>query len=62
MGTGVEIEDIYHSRIEVELNHRGTPLPYEFINYAVGSYYPDQQLATLRHRALPANPNLIIFQ
>jgi len=61
MGGGVEIEDVYHSRIEAELNRRRTPLRYEFINYAVGGYLPDQQLATLRHRALNHNPDLIIF-
>lgn len=61
MGGGVDIEDVYHSLIEDELNRRDTPLRYEFINYSVGGYLPDQQLATLRHRALPDNPDLIIF-
>jgi hypothetical protein len=57
---GVAIEDAFHTRLERQLSDRGG-LRYEFINFSVGGYSPEQMLATLELRALDYEPDLVLF-
>ena len=58
---GVEIEDSYHSLLEERFNREFAPKKYEFLNFAIGLHGASQILATLRHKALRYEPNLILF-
>ncbi len=65
MPTGVVIEEAYHSRIEASLNEaaraNGSGQAYELINFGIGGYQLPQYLATLRDRALPYDPDLVLI-
>jgi hypothetical protein len=58
---GVEIEDAFHSILEERLSSRSRERAYEFINFSVAAYGPNQMLATLRHRALAYDPDVVLF-
>jgi len=58
---GVAIEDAFHSLLEERLTGEPAGLRYEFINFAVGMYGPEQVLAALELRALDYDPDLILF-
>jgi hypothetical protein len=58
---GVAIEDAFHSLLEERLSREFAPLRYEFINFAVGMYHPEQVLAMLELRALDYDPDVILF-
>lgn len=60
MGAGVAIEDVYHSVLERRLDGRSGGPAVEFINFGVGGYGLSQYVATLRHRALDWDPDLIL--
>jgi hypothetical protein len=57
---GVAVDDSFHSRLEQRFSEE-LPWKVEFINFAVGGYYPSQMLATLRRRALAYDPDVIFF-
>jgi len=61
MPSGVAIEHAFHSLLEEQLSREFAPTRYEFINFAVGMYNPEQVLATLEHRALAYDLDLILF-
>jgi hypothetical protein len=58
---GVAIEDAFHSLLEQQLSTEFAPLRFEFINFCVGMYGPEQVIATLETRALRYDPDLVIF-
>jgi len=60
-GSGVEIEDTYHSILEDRLNKETGDLRYEFINFGVGGYTTRNKLATINYKALNYDPDLILF-
>ncbi|MBN2345131.1 MAG: SGNH/GDSL hydrolase family protein [Candidatus Aminicenantes bacterium] len=61
MGSGLEIEETFHSILEARLNGNASAPSHEFINFAVAGYDPRQYVATLRHRALRYDPDLVFF-
>jgi len=61
MPAGVDIEDAYHTVLEDRLNAESSGTSYEFINFAVSGYDPEQYLATLKRKALNYDPDLVLF-
>ncbi len=61
MASGVPIERAFHSILEARLGSSSGERAYEFINFAVGSYLPRQNLAVLEHKALRFAPDLVLF-
>lgn len=61
MGSGIPIEQAYHSRLEQRLNDEEDGITYELINFGVSGYFLSQYLATIRHRALDYDPDLILI-
>ena len=59
--SGIEIEDAFHSVLERRFTAESSSLAYEFINFAVGTYRPNQALAALRLRALDYDPDLVLL-
>ncbi len=60
-GSGVEIEDTYHSLLEDRLNKESGDLQYEFINFGVGGYTMRNKLATFKFKVLAYDPDLVLF-
>ena len=60
-GSGVEIENTYHSRLEDRLNNESEDLRYEFINFGVSGYTMRNKLATLKYKVLEYDPDLVLF-
>lgn len=58
---GVEIDEAFHSILESRLNQEFPDLSYEFINFGVSGYRINNKIATLKHKALKYNPDLILF-
>jgi hypothetical protein len=58
---GVAIEDAFHSLLEEQFSAEFAPLRYEFINFCVGMYGPEEVITTLQTRALGYDPDLVIF-
>ena len=61
MGSGLAIEEVFHSVLENRLNHEAGENRYEVINFSVGGYNFDMMLGTLRYRALRYEPDLAVF-
>jgi hypothetical protein len=62
MGSGVALEDTYHSVLEHQFNRSSRPTRYEFINFGVENYGLQEIVATVRDKALRYNPDLILFE
>lgn len=60
-GSGIEIEDTFHSLLEDRLNEESEDLKYEFISFGVGGYTMRNKLATLKFKALEYDPDLVLF-
>jgi len=58
---GVEIDEAFHSILENRLNKENPDFNYEFINFGVSGYRINNKIATLEHKALKYNPDLILF-
>ena len=58
---GVAIEAAFHSRLEERFSRELAPLRFEFLNFAVGMYNPEQVLAMLELRALAWDPDLVLM-
>jgi len=58
---GIAIEDAFHSVLERRLSRELAPLRFEFINFSVGMYGPEQVLTMLETRALAYDPDLVLF-
>jgi hypothetical protein len=61
MASGVDIEDAFHTDLEDRLNRESEDVSYEFINFGVGGYDPNQYLSSFEHRALYFDPDLLLF-
>ena len=67
MGWGVTFQETYSHQLEEWLNWHGRRVGidsgrrYEVLNFAVAAYSPLQRLETLRRKALPFHPDLVIF-
>jgi hypothetical protein len=65
MGWGVATPDTYENRLEDWLNaeaaRRGLSRRFEVLNFAVPAYGPAQRYDVFREKALPYNPDLILF-
>jgi hypothetical protein len=61
MGSGVELEETFHSELENRLNREKKGVTYEFINMGVNGYSPWRSLAMLKSKALAYDPDLILF-
>ena len=60
-GSGVEIEDTYHTLLEERLNAESQNLRYEFLNFGVGGYTTRNKLATMNYKVLNYDPDLVLF-
>jgi len=58
---GVEIDLAFHSILEDRLTSENPDLEYEFINFGVSGYRINNKIATLKHKALKYNPDLVLF-
>lgn len=58
---GVELDEAFHSILEERLNQENPDLNYEFINFGVSGYRINNKIATLNHKALEYDPDLILF-
>ena len=61
LGSGVPIEEVYHSVLEERLNARSPSARYEFINFGISGYYLSHYVAMIRHRALEWDPDLVLI-
>ncbi len=61
MGSGVAIEDVYHSRLERRLNADLDAPEFEFLNFGVGGYGLRDYVAVLAQKALRYDPDLILL-
>lgn len=61
MGSGVDIEETFHSRLEERLNEEPGELNYEFINFGVAGYTMGNKLSVLEHKVLEYDPDLVLF-
>jgi hypothetical protein len=61
MGSGVEIEDVYHSVVENALNERSDGITYEMINFGVGGYNLLNYLGLLEEKVARYDPDFIII-
>ena len=61
MGAGVNIEDTYHSKLEQQLNAENPAVNIEFINFAVEFYTLGEILATIEHKVMPYDPDMILM-
>jgi hypothetical protein len=59
MGSGVDIDTVWHSRIEATLNE-SLATPVEIINFGVDQYGMAEIIATLESKALAYKPDLIV--
>lgn len=59
MGSGVDIDSVWHSRIEQRLNEISAA-PVEVINFGVDQYGLAEIIATLESKALAYKPDLIV--
>ncbi len=60
MGSGVGNDDIWHAQLENKLNSESSDVRYEFLNLAVDQYGLGEMLATLEHKGLAYDPDLIL--
>jgi hypothetical protein len=61
MPSGVAIENAWHSVVEDALNERSTTRRFEFINFGVEHYGLGEIVATLRHKAVRYDPDLVVL-
>jgi len=61
MATRVELPDAYHSVLERKLSVQIAPQKAEFINLGVENYGLGEIVASVRHKGLAYNPDMIIF-
>ncbi len=61
MGSGVDIEEVYHSVIEQSLNEQSDGINYEVINFGVGGYNLLNYLGVLEEQVASYDPDFIII-
>jgi hypothetical protein len=62
MGSGVKLEETFHSVLERQFNSAGGSVRYEFINFGVEFYGLQEIVATVRHKVLPYDPDFIMVE
>jgi hypothetical protein len=60
MGSGVTIEDTWHTQLEDILNHQGDGRHYEVLNFGVDQYGFGEIIATLEHKVHTYSPDLVL--
>ncbi len=60
MGSGVAIEEVYHSLLEEELGAAHAPLRIECLNFGVAGYGLNDYVAALRTRVVYFEPDLLV--
>lgn len=61
MGSGVNLEDVYHSIIEDKLNQGATGIKYELLNFGVSGYNLLSYLGNIEHKVAAYEPDFIII-
>jgi hypothetical protein len=61
MGSGVLLEDVWHSRLEQELNAASADQHFEVISFGVDQYGLGEIVATLEHKVPAYDPDLVII-
>ncbi|MFT5264790.1 MAG: hypothetical protein ACI8YQ_003539 [Polaribacter sp.] len=61
MGSGVDIEDTYHSKIEKELNQRSDSVHYELLNFGVPGYNLLNYVGVMEEKVMQYNPDFLII-
>ena len=61
MGSGVDIENVYHSVVEQKINERNKDSNFEIINFGVGGYNLLNYLGIMESKILPYQPDFIIL-
>lgn len=61
MGSGVDIDETFHSLVENRLNSESSNISYEFINFGMVAYTLSDCLTMLKCKALKYEPDLILF-
>jgi len=61
MGSGVEIEHVYHKILEERLNGESKGRRFELINFGVGGYSLRQYAAVMKYKALSYDPDLVLI-
>ncbi|MBL4710599.1 MAG: SGNH/GDSL hydrolase family protein [Flavobacteriales bacterium] len=61
MGSGVEIENVYHSVMEQALNEQSDSINYEFINFGVGGYNLLNYKGLMEEKAVEYDPDFILI-
>ncbi len=60
MGSGVNIEDTYHSKIEQALNFKSDSVHHELLNFGVSGYNLLNYLSVMEEKVLQYNPDYLI--
>ena len=60
MGSGVALEDVFHSRLERLWSERADGLAVDCLNFGVGGYNLLSYVGVLTHRALAYAPDLVV--
>jgi len=61
MGSGVEIENVYHSVVEQSLNEQSDGFQYELINFGVGGYNLLNYKGLMEERVAKYDPDFILI-
>ncbi|MGK0388592.1 MAG: hypothetical protein ACI94Y_001322 [Maribacter sp.] len=61
MGSGVEIENVYHSIIEQTLNEQSDSINYELVNFGVGGYNLLNYKGLMEDKTLEYDPDFIVI-
>ncbi|MFT4539586.1 MAG: lysophospholipase L1-like esterase [Planctomycetota bacterium] len=61
MGSGVPIEQVFHSVVETELNRGAGERQYEVLNFGVGGYGIRDYIGVLQHQLPAYDPDLVLI-
>jgi hypothetical protein len=61
MGSGIEIDDVYHSVLESRLNAEGREPRFEFLSFGVGTYDVRSYTSITKEEVLRYDPDLILI-
>ncbi len=61
MGSGVNAEDTYHSKVEKALNQKSDSIRYELLNFGVSGYNLLNYLGVMEEKVMQYNPDFLII-
>jgi hypothetical protein len=61
MGSGIEIDDVYHSVLESRLNAMSDESQFEFLSFGVGTYDVRSYTSIIKEEVLRYDPDLILI-